>query len=885
MIAAGVFDLPSSLLAWFYSLTHSYAVAIALIAVVVMVITAPLTLKSTKGMLEMQRLGAGDAQVAGPVPQRPHEAQRRDDEALPGAQGQPVVVVPAAAGPDAGVHHHVPDPLRVDLPPEGGSGALAQGIYAADGQLGEEVGFLPRYISHDSELFQSLVGQTEMVSLGLDLAKSPFAALGDSFGTGLIYLGLVVVLGVLYFVQQRMVAARAAVSPTMSPSQQKLMQYLPVAFAVFQVFFVLGLVIYYIAQAILRIGLQHYITRAFYGHDEALGRQAQRASEHARELAKQDSDAGGGGGGGLFAQARRDLASTKAEKAAKTAAVAGAAAATARGDECGRRGRRNARPSRRTARHRRATRRPAGPNVAAADPAVHGRRALASASAEEEFMEWVEVTAKSVESAKELALDRLGISVDDAEFDVVEEPRPGLFGRVRGEARVRARVKPTMVRQKQDRRGRRSSESSERVVARAAVPAADGARVRAEQRMPPTGRNQDGRGGSRRRRSPGRRSEPTATNDVAASGDAQQGGAMERRPRRTPNRSPSTTCAPRPRSSPAGWSSAFGLQATTSSQVDGTEIEVRIDAAGDGLGLLIGPSGRTLLAIQDLARVAAQRRLGDHETRLADRRRRLPGEAPCRPRAIRPRGRRPRQGVRRRPIAGTDAVVGSQGHPRHVDDHRRGRQPLRGRRSLPPDHRQPGVSRSGPVRRSDPDAPLVEALAASQRLGMLGAAPIVDVIDHSEAFVDALADVTGTVVDLGSGGGRPRSGDRLAARAISTSSSSIAGRRAPIISAASSTRLASGHGSRCSPPRPANSPGCSATGRRRRRPGIRPAIGGDRRSAADPGDRRPARRQRTARRRRPLDAADLGGDFQRRVERRPGRRPATCSTWSMIDVR
>ena len=65
-----------------------------------------------------------------------------------------------------------------------------------------------------------------------------------------------------------------------------------------------------------------------------------------------------------------------------------------------------------------------------------------------------------------------------------------------------------------------------------------------------------------------------------------------------------------------GLVSAFGLQATTSSQVDGSEIEVRIDAAGDGLGLLIGPSGRTLLAIQDLARVAAQRRLGDHDTRL-----------------------------------------------------------------------------------------------------------------------------------------------------------------------------------------------------------------------------------------------------------------------------
>ena len=291
MIAAGVFDLPSSLLAWFYSLTHSYAAAIALIAVVVMVITAPLTLKSTKGMLEMQRLAPE---------MRKLQAQYRNDRTKLNEEMMKLY------------QEHKVNPLSSCLPllaqmpvfiimfrilygltfrPTGGSGALAQGIYEAVGKGGDPVGFLPRYISHDSELFQSLVGQQEMVSLGLDLAKSPFEALGDNFATGLIYLGLVAVLGVLYFVQQRMVAARAAVSPTMSPSQQKLMQYLPVVFAVFQVFFVLGLVFYYISQAILRIGLQHYITRAFYGHDEALGRQAQRASEHARELAKQDSDA------------------------------------------------------------------------------------------------------------------------------------------------------------------------------------------------------------------------------------------------------------------------------------------------------------------------------------------------------------------------------------------------------------------------------------------------------------------------------------------------------------------------------------------------------------------------------------------------------------------
>ncbi|HET9667832.1 MAG TPA: R3H domain-containing nucleic acid-binding protein [Desertimonas sp.] len=229
-------------------------------------------------------------------------------------------------------------------------------------------------------------------------------------------------------------------------------------------------------------------------------------------------------------------------------------------------------------------------------------------------MEWVEVTAKSVESAKELALDRLGIGVDDAEFDVVEEPRPGLFGRVRGEARVRARVKPTMVRQKQERRGRRSNESSERVVAQSAVPNVGEALTEpAADVADPAGTND--RGGSRRRRSSARRSETTAASDVAEGGDAQQGGAMEHDRENTEPVAVEDVRAAAEEFA-RGLVEAFGLQGSTSSVVDGTEIEVRIDADGNGLGLLIGPSGRTLLAIQDLARVAAQRRLGDHETRL-----------------------------------------------------------------------------------------------------------------------------------------------------------------------------------------------------------------------------------------------------------------------------
>jgi YidC/Oxa1 family membrane protein insertase len=300
-----MFEIPASLLAWFYSLVHNYAIAIALIAVVVMLIITPLTLKSTKGMLEMQRLAPEMRRLQ---QQYRNDRQKLNEEMMKLYQEHKVNPMSSCL------------PLLAQMPvfiimfrvlhgltyrPAGPQAVISNGVLAAAGQeTSNSLGFVPRYISNDSELFISLfkAKPPEMVSFGINLAISPAQALSESLATGLIYALLVVILGGLYFLQQRMVAARAAVSPTMSPTQQKLMQYLPVAFAIFQIFFLTGLVVYYAAQAVLRIGQQAYITRRFYGHDEALGRQAQRAGEQARELAKKD-----GGGGGFFAQAKRDL--------------------------------------------------------------------------------------------------------------------------------------------------------------------------------------------------------------------------------------------------------------------------------------------------------------------------------------------------------------------------------------------------------------------------------------------------------------------------------------------------------------------------------------------------------------------------------------------------
>ena len=307
---AGVFEVPAALLAWLYDLTHNYALAVGLIAVLVMVLVTPLILKSTKGMLEMQRLAPEMRKLQ---TEYRSDRQKLNEEMMKLYQEHKVNPMASCL------------PLLAQMPvfiimfqiltgltyrPSGGSLRVAESVLRAGGAEGEAIGFLPRYLSHDSALYMSLVRQEHMSAFGLDLSLSPAQMLGESFARGLVYAALVAFLGLLYFFQQRMVAARAAVSPTMSPAQQKLMQYLPVAFAVFQVFFLLALVVYYIVQSILRILQQFYITKRFYGHDESLGRQAQAASERARELAKQD------GGGGPLAQARRDL--TDAKKSAKS---------------------------------------------------------------------------------------------------------------------------------------------------------------------------------------------------------------------------------------------------------------------------------------------------------------------------------------------------------------------------------------------------------------------------------------------------------------------------------------------------------------------------------------------------------------------------------------
>ena len=260
-------------------------------------------------------------------------------------------------------------------------------------------------------------------------------------------------------------------------------------------------------------------------------------------------------------------------------------------------------------------------------------------------MEWVEVAAKTVAAAKELALDRLGVAEDDAEFEILDEPRNGFLGRLKGEARVRARVRPTQARQKLDRRDRkRGKDGKDGKESSSATDSNDAGEVGQGSDRPSRGGRsrqggRSGQGGGRDRSSgraprdevPNVNGERDETTDVgrqaAATGSQRSGGQRgngsrpkhsEQSPTQSPTQQESIMSAEQVGEEAIrfmdGLVSAFGLSGTAELVNDGDDLEVRVH--GDGLGLLVGPRGTTLQAVQDLARVAAQRRLGDHDTRL-----------------------------------------------------------------------------------------------------------------------------------------------------------------------------------------------------------------------------------------------------------------------------
>ncbi len=260
-------------------------------------------------------------------------------------------------------------------------------------------------------------------------------------------------------------------------------------------------------------------------------------------------------------------------------------------------------------------------------------------------MEWVKTTAKTLPEAIDLALDNLGVDESEAEIVVLEEPRQGLFGRMRGTARVEARVKPKPIRPKNDRNRNRRKGSDE---------GRGGDRNRNRNRNRKGGNNRGGQSGEQRSNAGGQGSRDGGRSDSGNRGQrgggggggrgGGRGGSNEqgrgRGNQRDGNRQKSSNGAGRSANENRGRQRSDGggeakengevsqgaavedvathLQTflTDLTEAFGLDGGVTIDDSEEGTlvgqiegrhGLLVGPKGRTLDAVQELARISCQR--------------------------------------------------------------------------------------------------------------------------------------------------------------------------------------------------------------------------------------------------------------------------------------
>lgn len=264
------FDFLANVLAFFYSLVPNYAVAIILLTLVVMVVVTPLTLKGTRSMMVMQQLQPEMRKIQ---TKYKDDRQKLNEELLKFYKENNI-------NPLGGCL-----PLLVQAPIFIVLYQVLRGLTRRISDLGFDVGwaagrlglgvepseaptilrpFDPAYVSHESDLYRSLAGQTEMMAFGMDLSESASQALQESVLHALPYLVLIVLVGATGFIQQRQIQGRNP-NATINPQQQMIMKIMPVFLPIISFGLPAGLVLYFAVSNLYRIGQQAFISRSIYG--------------------------------------------------------------------------------------------------------------------------------------------------------------------------------------------------------------------------------------------------------------------------------------------------------------------------------------------------------------------------------------------------------------------------------------------------------------------------------------------------------------------------------------------------------------------------------------------------------------------------------------------
>jgi YidC/Oxa1 family membrane protein insertase len=250
-----LFQAMAWLIAFFYAVVPNYAIAIALLTVVVMIVTAPLTVKSTKSMVAMQRLS--------PELKKLQQKYKGDRQKL--NEEMMNLYKEHGVNPAGGCL-----PMLVQFPIfiilydviRGLTNTVGHGARTTAGHIcAQHICASPRYIGQHTKLFTNLVRDSgKMPAFGIDLAQK---VLGHSHIAAAIPYALLIVIAIaLQYLQMRQLNSRNPAAAQANPQAQMMQRYMPIIFAVIYINISAGVNIYFIVSSLCRIGLQEAVFRS-----------------------------------------------------------------------------------------------------------------------------------------------------------------------------------------------------------------------------------------------------------------------------------------------------------------------------------------------------------------------------------------------------------------------------------------------------------------------------------------------------------------------------------------------------------------------------------------------------------------------------------------------
>jgi YidC/Oxa1 family membrane protein insertase len=246
-----IFVALATVLAAIYGLTASYGLAIVLLTVVIMALLMPLTIRSTRSMMAMQRVAPKIKRLQQEYKglenreQLNREVMRvyKEEGVNPAGSCLPLLL----QMPVLIVLYDVIKGLsnRLITLVQGHSVAIAQ----------------PRYVPTSSQLYHQLVASHGAMNwLGINLAVKAFSTHAQWFGF-LPYVALVLVAVGLQYVLLAQTKKRSPATPEANPQMRTVQRFLPILYAGIYLVIPAAVVLYMIASTAIRIGTQIVLFR------------------------------------------------------------------------------------------------------------------------------------------------------------------------------------------------------------------------------------------------------------------------------------------------------------------------------------------------------------------------------------------------------------------------------------------------------------------------------------------------------------------------------------------------------------------------------------------------------------------------------------------------